>query len=652
GLATDSGARFEALARLRAAMEEEGVLPAGLAARIAVRVAEVFGTTGGMVRLRSSSNAEDLLEFNGAGLYASASACAADDLDGDRSGPSRCDGRDEDERSIAGALVRVWASLWNFRAYEERAYYGIPQDRVAMGVLVTRAFRGERASGVAFTGNPANPADRRYVVVAQPGEASVVSPEPGTVPEKDILEISEGKVARIVRAQASSLMPPGGRVLSDATLEELGALLAYMDRSFPIELGAHRREEVLLDVELKVESDGSLAVKQVRPFLASGPAEPAPVFELEVPEGTMACSVFVEGRAPRASYELKSTARFRPGRWLLPAREESFEAELLEEVLVGPGREAATPQGPGLFTVSSSAQGDRRTYRFRYEQRLLLPGDRPYLLRIDGLSFEARGALPLERLKVLDEEALEQGIALQGELDLPVRYGGCAQERLPAWEVTAELEDGSRLRLLERHEPPPNLVETGPASLVRAELDLRGERREVDDYWRLVYAARRHNRAVQYWIVLEPPAALPRLERPVRAVEVAAPEPVFAVSAAARYLDDRFLEIAAPRVVSFERRRLEGPGEARFLRGDAAADGKLDLADAVAVLGYLFRRGEAPGCLDAADANDDGRLNVTDAVRLLLHLFAGGAPPREPSAACGADPTADGLACDVHPPCG
>ncbi|MBI4600770.1 MAG: hypothetical protein HY721_02305, partial [Planctomycetes bacterium] len=652
GLATDSGARFEALARLRAAMEEEGVLPAGLAARIAARAAEVFGTTGGMVRLRSSSNAEDLLEFNGAGLYASASACAADDLDGDGVGPSRCDGRLEDERSIARALKRVWASLWSFRAYEERAYYGIPQERVAMGVLVTRAFRGERANGVAFTGNPANPADRRYVVVAQPGEASVVSPEPGTVAEKDVLEMSEGKVVRIVRAQASSLLPPGGRVLSDAMLEELGALLAHMDRSFPVEVGAHRREEVLLDVELKVEGDGSLAVKQVRPFLAAGRARPAVAFELVVPEGTEACGAFVEGRAPREAYELKGVLRLRAGRLVLSTREERSEAELFEAVLVGPSREAAAPVGPGVFAVDAREDGGITRYRFAYEQRFRLGGDRELTLRVPEVSFEARGALPVEAARTLDGEELAR-LGLEGELGgKSLRFTSCAAASLPLWEIAADLEDGTRVRLLERHRPPRDLLETGPASLVRAELDLRDERREVDDYWRLVYAAQRHNRAVRHWVVLDPPAVVPGLERVVRAVELIAPEPAFGIAAAASYLDESFEPIASLAVSSYARSRVEEPGEARFVRGDADASGKRDLGDAVAVLLHLFQGGAAPSCLDAADLDDGGTLDLTDAVRLLLHLFRGGEPPPEPFGACGLDPTADGLACAEFAACG
>ncbi|MEM7262280.1 MAG: FG-GAP-like repeat-containing protein, partial [Planctomycetota bacterium] len=177
--ASDSTFRFESLARLRDAMRKDSDVPAALVRSLATKIALVFGDVQSPVRFRSSSNVEDAPEFNGAGLYNSTSACAADDLDLDDDGPSRCSSNRNDERGIARALRLVWASLWNFRAFEERSFYGIPQHDVGMGILVSRAFTDEASNGVAFTGNPSNIADRRYVITAQPGEVSVVHPDPG-----------------------------------------------------------------------------------------------------------------------------------------------------------------------------------------------------------------------------------------------------------------------------------------------------------------------------------------------------------------------------------------------------------------------------------------------------------------------------------------
>jgi len=88
----------------------------------------------------------------------------------------------------------------------------------------------------------------------------------------------------------------------------------------------------------------------------------------------------------------------------------------------------------------------------------------------------------------------------------------------------------------------------------------------------------------------------------------------------------------------------------RFVRGDANADGRCDVGDAVAVLSHLFAGGPAD-CRAAADANGDGKLDVADAVRLLAYLFAGAAPPPPPFGDCGEDTAPDGLDCERFPPC-
>jgi hypothetical protein len=86
-----------------------------------------------------------------------------------------------------------------------------------------------------------------------------------------------------------------------------------------------------------------------------------------------------------------------------------------------------------------------------------------------------------------------------------------------------------------------------------------------------------------------------------------------------------------------------------FMRGDANCDRRMNLADAVAVLEYLFQ-GAAAACVDALDANDDGRPDISDPIYALRFLFGGGAPPSPPFPAGGVDPTPDGIGCAA--PCG
>jgi hypothetical protein len=85
-----------------------------------------------------------------------------------------------------------------------------------------------------------------------------------------------------------------------------------------------------------------------------------------------------------------------------------------------------------------------------------------------------------------------------------------------------------------------------------------------------------------------------------------------------------------------------------FRRGDFDGGGRLDLSDAIALLGYLFLGRAEPACPDAADSDDSGRLDITDAIGVLGYLFLGAPPPPAPGPTdCGADPTGDVLgACE------
>ncbi|HNU24876.1 MAG TPA: dockerin type I repeat-containing protein [Planctomycetota bacterium] len=96
-----------------------------------------------------------------------------------------------------------------------------------------------------------------------------------------------------------------------------------------------------------------------------------------------------------------------------------------------------------------------------------------------------------------------------------------------------------------------------------------------------------------------------------------------------------------------------GPSDPVFKRGDANADGKIDIADAIKVLSYLFTGGTLT-CQDAADGNDDGKLDIADAVKVLGHLFAQSGPLPPPFGECGVDPTTekDPLGCEAFAPCG
>ena len=95
----------------------------------------------------------------------------------------------------------------------------------------------------------------------------------------------------------------------------------------------------------------------------------------------------------------------------------------------------------------------------------------------------------------------------------------------------------------------------------------------------------------------------------------------------------------------------------RFRRGDANASGRVDIADAISLLSYLFgpvddpSKAKVAACVDAADANDDGTTDIADAIKILGHLFAAEGPLPGPFGECGIDVTVDDLDCSTFAPC-
>lgn len=84
-----------------------------------------------------------------------------------------------------------------------------------------------------------------------------------------------------------------------------------------------------------------------------------------------------------------------------------------------------------------------------------------------------------------------------------------------------------------------------------------------------------------------------------------------------------------------------------FFRGDLDGDEAMTLNDPVLGLRNLFE-GLPIGCEEACDADDSGSINLVDPVAMLRHQFAGDPPLPDPFGACGVDPTADDLTCQVR----
>ena len=81
-----------------------------------------------------------------------------------------------------------------------------------------------------------------------------------------------------------------------------------------------------------------------------------------------------------------------------------------------------------------------------------------------------------------------------------------------------------------------------------------------------------------------------------------------------------------------------------FIRGDADADGEVNMTDVNLILNV--GQGDPPSCMDRFDANDNGAVNfINDGIYLLTFLNSGGPPPPPPFPEEGVDPTPDSLPC-------
>ncbi|MBK8540877.1 MAG: hypothetical protein IPL60_12875 [Ardenticatenia bacterium] len=246
--ATDGAVRAAALHGLRTAIQRAPVASAFGATLVDMARAQ-FGDHA--FRLRSSTNAEDLPGFSGAGLYDSVTATV-----------------DPDDDYAPDRIRKVWASAWSFRAFEERDWWGVPHRRVHMGVLVSRAYPDEDANGVLVTTNMAEPGGTGFTVNVQPGELSVTNATGGAFPEVLVLHRRPFLGSwRIDRLQASSasidrpvLRPQEVTVLADA------ARLAQ--RHFAALYGIPT-DTAAFEIEFKLDGRGpGVILKQIRPFVS------------------------------------------------------------------------------------------------------------------------------------------------------------------------------------------------------------------------------------------------------------------------------------------------------------------------------------------------------------------------------------------------
>jgi hypothetical protein len=207
-------------------------------------------------RFRSSSNAEDLKGFSGAGLYESATFKKKHPI-----------------KRMDIAILKVWSSLFNEKAFLERRIHNMDEASVKMGILVHRSFPSEKFNGVAITSNLLRPDFIGVTVNLQLGENSVVEPDPGVQAEQVVIldagrVVGGGLKVACDYVTMSSLSDNQPLLKKEEYLKLYIALDQLKRRLIELDFGDDRSsfDRYAVDVEFKFLDDGRLYFKQIRPY--------------------------------------------------------------------------------------------------------------------------------------------------------------------------------------------------------------------------------------------------------------------------------------------------------------------------------------------------------------------------------------------------
>ena len=200
---------------------------------------------------RSSTNSEDLPNFNGAGIYSSMPNLKTD------------------EQLIDG-IKAVWASVWNFEAYEARERAGIDHTKVFMAVLIQEGINSE-SSGVMITTDPFNRDNKNAIYISAKRGLGIKVVEGQRIAEQVVFLPRANAVQVLTRSEEDSLLtfdesggvkevPISGEraVLSDAVIRRLAAAGQNIKRVFG---GGDQ------DIEWAYMK-GQLFIVQARPYIA------------------------------------------------------------------------------------------------------------------------------------------------------------------------------------------------------------------------------------------------------------------------------------------------------------------------------------------------------------------------------------------------
>ncbi len=179
----DPAYRRERLTEMRAQIQK-GTVADSLKNAVLRRVASEYAGKGLFVR--SSSNSEDLPNFSGAGLYTTVPNVKGD-------------------AELIEAIKTVWASLWNFEAYEARERAGIDHSQIFMAVLLQEGINSE-SSGVMITTDPFDSENTGAIYISAKRGLGIKVVEGKRVAEQIIFRPRTNAVQVLTRSAEDSLL--------------------------------------------------------------------------------------------------------------------------------------------------------------------------------------------------------------------------------------------------------------------------------------------------------------------------------------------------------------------------------------------------------------------------------------------------------------
>lgn len=222
-----------------------------LRARILARVQLEFPGKGLFVR--SSSNSEDLPNFSGAGLYTTV--------------PNVREGQ-----QLIEAIKTVWASLWNFEAYEARERAVIDHSKIFMAVLIQEGINSE-SSGVMTTTDPFDKDNKGAIYISAKRGLGIKVVEGKKVAEQIIFRERANAVQVLTRSDEDSLLTfdEQGGVKEIAITGERVVLTDNVIRRLVSAATAIKRVFGSRDQDIEwAYMKGQIYIVQSRPFIAGG----------------------------------------------------------------------------------------------------------------------------------------------------------------------------------------------------------------------------------------------------------------------------------------------------------------------------------------------------------------------------------------------